>query len=666
MVLPISLKGSQFAVTSATTPTGLSIAALANGEVAVAWQDGANAVGQLFNADGTAASSEFVAAASGGGGETLTNENVVALADGNFVETWNDNVIIGGQTFVTVDAQMYDPNLNKIGGQITVIPQFQQSPFPFTGADVFATPDGGFAYAESVKQFEYVQAFNANETKNGTEHQTGSQFPFLFAATALTNGNIVTLNGNFDSYWVYTAAGAVVGGQMLFDGGTATQGDVAALPNGQFVITYGNFVSGGNAVFAQIYNSDGTPFGSRISVNDGAANTGGNIYPHVATLTDGRFVVSWYDTSGDANNNLTEVRVFNASGTPATGVFAIPGSSEAGAFANDVTALSDVSFAVDWNTGSGIHGQVLTVPESPNGPTNPDFNGDGKADILWQKDDGHVWQWLMNASQVVGSNDLGNGGNPAWHVVATGDFNGDGKSDLLWQNDDGHVWETQLNGNQVVNSLDLGNAGNPAWHVVTTGDFNGDGKSDILWQNDDGHVWESQMNGGQVINSLDLGNAGNPFWHVVATGDFNGDGKSDLLWQADDGHVWISEMNGGTVINSIDEGNAGNSAWHVVTTGDFNGDGKSDILWQNDDGHVWISMMNGGTVIDSIDEGNAGNPAWHVVRTGDYNGDGKSDILWQKDDGHVWQSLMNGGQVIGSNDLGNAGDPAWHILAAHA
>ena len=62
--------------------------------------------------------------------------------------------------------------------------------------------------------------------------------------------------------------------------------------------------------------------------------------------------------------------------------------------------------------------------------------------------------------------DMGNAGNPAWHVVRTGDFNGDGHSDLLWQNDDGQVWETQLVGNQVVNSLDLGNAGNPAWHVV--------------------------------------------------------------------------------------------------------------------------------------------------------------------------------------------------------
>ncbi|MFI5016103.1 MAG: FG-GAP-like repeat-containing protein [Hyphomicrobiales bacterium] len=304
-------------------------------------------------------------------------------------------------------------------------------------------------------------------------------------------------------------------------------------------------------------------------------------------------------------------------------------------------------------------------PNNPSGPTNPDFNGDGKTDILWQNDNGHVWQWLMSNASVVGSNDLGNSGNPAWHAATTGDFNGDGKSDILWQNDDGHVWLWDMNGGSVIDSKDIGNAGNPAWHVVTTGDFNGDGKSDILWQNDDGHVWESQMNNGSVIGSFDLGNAGNPAWHVVATGDFNGDGKSDIIWQNDDGHVWLWDMNGGSVIDSKDLGNAGNPAWHVVATGSF-GAGNSGIIWQNDDGHVWEWEMSNASVVGSFDLGNAGNPAWHVARTGDYNGDGKSDILWQNDDGHVWLWDMNGGSVIDSKDLGNSGNPAWHILPAHA
>ena len=72
----------------------------------------------------------------------------------------------------------------------------------------------------------------------------------------------------------------------------------------------------------------------------------------------------------------------------------------------------------------------------------------------------------MNNAQVISSNDLGNDGNAAWHIVRTGDYNGDGKSDILWQNDDGHLWQSQMDGAAVIGSNDLGNAGNPSWHVL--------------------------------------------------------------------------------------------------------------------------------------------------------------------------------------------------------
>src|SRR5258708_7935965 len=184
IILPIALKGSKFSVSSPSGAAGLSIAGLANGDIAIAWEDGSNAAAQLFSGSGATASGEFLPALSGGASETLTNENVVALANGNFVVTWNDNVVIGANTFVTVDAQIYDPNLNTIGGTITVIPQIQVA---FSGADVFATPDGGFAYAEYVNHSEYVQSFHADGTKNGSVVQTGPQFDTFYAATALTN-----------------------------------------------------------------------------------------------------------------------------------------------------------------------------------------------------------------------------------------------------------------------------------------------------------------------------------------------------------------------------------------------------------------------------------------------------------------------------------------------
>jgi hypothetical protein len=67
---------------------------------------------------------------------------------------------------------MYDSKFSKVGSEITIIPQFQQTSV-FTGADVFATPDDGFAYAEAINQHEFVQPFHADGTKNGTEIQMG-------------------------------------------------------------------------------------------------------------------------------------------------------------------------------------------------------------------------------------------------------------------------------------------------------------------------------------------------------------------------------------------------------------------------------------------------------------------------------------------------------------
>src|SRR5258708_3272614 len=236
--LPITRNGLEFVAATFSDAAGLSIAGLDNGDTAVAWQDGRNVAVQLFSPTGTAVSNELVPfQGSNDGSNTLTNENVVALANGNFVLTFNLTIVSGGSTSVGVDAQIFNPNLNKIGGVITVIPTFQQTP-GFTGADVFATPDGGFAYAESINQFETVQAFHADGNTNVAAHQTGGSFPYLFGATALAPGNYATLTANFDSFWVYDKLGNQIVGQTSIAGGNAFFGDIASPLDGRFVIVY--------------------------------------------------------------------------------------------------------------------------------------------------------------------------------------------------------------------------------------------------------------------------------------------------------------------------------------------------------------------------------------------------------------------------------------------
>jgi hypothetical protein len=65
-----------------------------------------------------------------------------------------------------------------------------------------------------------------------------------------------------------------------------------------------------------------------------------------------------------------------------------------------------------------------------------DFNGDGRADILWHNaTTGENYLFPMNGTAVL----AGEGAIRAmpsvnWNVAAVGDFNGDGKADILWRN----------------------------------------------------------------------------------------------------------------------------------------------------------------------------------------------------------------------------------------
>ena len=84
-----------------------------------------------------------------------------------------------------------------------------------------------------------------------------------------------------------------------------------------------------------------------------------------------------------------------------------------------------------------------------------DFNGDGKADILWQNDSGQAAIWLMNGTSVLSASNVGANPGTAWHVKGTGDFNGDGKADILWQNDNGQAAIWLMNGTSVLSAGNL-------------------------------------------------------------------------------------------------------------------------------------------------------------------------------------------------------------------
>ena len=132
-------------------------------------------------------------------------------------------------------------------------------------------------------------------------------------------------------------------------------------------------------------------------------------------------------------------------------------------------------------------------------PVVADFNGDGKADILMQRQapGDHYLLFTSSAGQITAisqtiSNTLG---GQTWssdyHRIVAGDFNGDGKADLFLQS----ATTTGLNAIFLAGSAGTfsGAAADLGQHhlgfrcplknaVVLAADFNGDNKADLFIQ----------------------------------------------------------------------------------------------------------------------------------------------------------------------------------------
>jgi hypothetical protein len=181
-----------------------------------------------------------------------------------------------------------------------------------------------------------------------------------------------------------------------------------------------------------------------------------------------------------------------------------------------------------------------------------DVNGDRKADILFQHEDGTAAVWLMNGLVRLGGETLAPNNGPGWKLAnegvgfaaPRGDFDGDGKADILWQHDDGTAAVWTVDGVTRIGGDPVSPNPGPAWHVIGSGDFNGDGKADILWQGDSGQAAVWLMDGARRIAGEGVGPNPGPAWRVRAAGDFDGDGKADILWQNENGQVGIWIMDG--------------------------------------------------------------------------------------------------------------------------
>jgi alpha-tubulin suppressor-like RCC1 family protein len=93
-----------------------------------------------------------------------------------------------------------------------------------------------------------------------------------------------------------------------------------------------------------------------------------------------------------------------------------------------------------------------------------DFDGDGRADLLWRAVSGEIYIWFMQSATVTGAAPVWNPGLD-WSIRAVADVDGDGKADILWRRHDGTTYLWTMDGAAVKSALPIVNPGG-SWQAI--------------------------------------------------------------------------------------------------------------------------------------------------------------------------------------------------------
>ncbi|MGO4388745.1 calcium-binding protein [Microvirga sp. 2YAF29] len=344
--------------------------ALKDGSFVAVWEDwsgtggdasGSAIRGQLFSADGSKKSGEFLINTMTTGGQY--DPLVTVLNDGRFVVAWEDY----GSGYVA--ARAYSANGTAIGNEFRV-----SSSGDDYKPSIAALSTGGFAvsYLDTFGDMR-VQSFDANLQKSGSEAEL----------TIYGDSTIVGLQGQ---YVVFSDGGGKITGQIrnndgiapagspefvIASGDTSSDNPVAAkLSDGRIIVIWNSYVDGVASpdtykIKGQILNANGTKSGGELVLS--APGLTGSRAATVTALADGGFAVGYFNLVEGRNSTDIHVSAFNGSGAR-VGVDNLLERVYGASYLN-LTALADGRLTVTWNStahavddfGSSIQSQIVDL-----------------------------------------------------------------------------------------------------------------------------------------------------------------------------------------------------------------------------------------------------------------------------------------------------------------
>lgn len=313
-----------------------------------------------------------------------------------------------------------------------------------------------------------------------------------------------------------------------------------------------------------------------------------------------------------------------ATGSSLTYAWSKGGSPISGATAASYTIASVVtgdagSYTVTVTNEAGSttsSAATLTVVASttPSG-IRDDFNGDGKADLLFfNQSTGQRSVWLMDGTTLIQANILP-GANTAWRPMAIGDFNGDDRPDIIYFNASTGQRSIWLMDGTTVLSTNILTGANTQWEPRGAGDCDGDGKDDILFYNNVTGARSIWLMDGITLRHTVAMIGANTAWQPVAMGNFDDDGLTDDIvfynFQTGQRSIWICAIDGNGVHGATAWLQTGaNTAWAPVGAADFNDDGKDDLIFFNASTGVRSVWLMDGVNLQSTVQLTGANTAW--------------------------------------------------------
>jgi hypothetical protein len=242
--------------------------------------------------------------------------NLARLSDGNLIAVWRTAANAGD-----IQAQILDPNGNRIGGEFVIVSNAARQRNPAVGA----IPGGGFAVVWSEPDNNASglrvrgQFFANTGTRVGTEFSWGTE-TILFPAYArvaeqlsvvgLSNGGIAVTSetadrGSFHQATtevrtrVVSASGVVAPDILLASGGPPSASvpeanafvDSALLTSGNYVVVY-SYTGTAPMTFFRIFNASGQPVTDQRVIGGGGPTAIVSTETSVTALPDGGFMTA--------------------------------------------------------------------------------------------------------------------------------------------------------------------------------------------------------------------------------------------------------------------------------------------------------------------------------------------------------------------------------------